>query len=365
MRSLSLKSVLPIAFASILACLAPLAMQAQSDKAHGILDQGVKVTGLTGADAAPWHIKANYTFYDPMKGTETESGTFEEWWSSPWTWHRVYTEKKLSGEEWSTSHLKQFKRKDNKLDVVALDQKVANPLTNPLLLAANYKPDVEMTGVAGLVEGEALNCVSATSPAAHANGLNPDLLFPRFCLDIKDSTLRYTTTSTTMTAYSDFKPMGSRQVATKVAVKPYNKLAAALEITQLEALPAGSDAQLAPAPKTIPQAWPHQPGDPALVPVKITECAYTMDARTKQEVGMVYIPIVIQKNGSVKVNGYPSGPPDLASSASDCVSNWKFQPFMLDGEAVVVSDTALYDFDGKPFKGSVVLVSQAPAPAAK
>ena len=113
MKHVYLSSILPVAFAAAALLSSVPATQAQSAPAHAVLDKGVKATGLTAADAPAWHIKADYTIYDPGKGTVTESGTLEEWWTAPWTWHRVYTEKKLSASEWSVTHSKQFKFKEN------------------------------------------------------------------------------------------------------------------------------------------------------------------------------------------------------------------------------------------------------------
>jgi len=360
MKHLYLRLALPAIFSATVLFSGIPSILAQSASAHAILDKGIKATGLTAADAPAWHIKADYTLYDPAKGTVTQSGTLEEWWTGPWTWHRVYTEKKLSGSEWSVTHSKQFRFKDNKIDVLSIDQKVAIPLTDPLFQAANFKPEIEMTGQAGKLGDDVLNCVAATDAVKAASAINPDLLYPRFCFDIKDSSLRYITNSTTVYAYTEFKPLGSRLVATKLEVKPYNKLGASIAITLLEPLSAADQAQIAPAPKTIPQPWAHQPSDPPLVPVKITECAYPMAARNNSEFGMVSIPVVIRKDGAVKNNGYPMGPPDLANAANDCIGNWKFQPFLMDGEATEVTDTLLYNFDGKPFNGKIGIASQPP-----
>jgi hypothetical protein len=340
------------------------AARAQSDDPHAVLDKGVKATGLTGADVPAWHLKANYSIYDIQKGSVTESGVFEEWYSAPGVWHRVYTEKKQSGSEWSTSRTKQVKLKDSKLDVGRLDAQVARPLVDPVFQAANYKPSVDTSVQAGTFAGLVLDCVVASNPSAAAGGINPDVLFPRLCFDAKDSTLRFITTSDTMTVYSEFKPLGPKQVATKVEIKPYNRLGTALNITQLEPLAAGDQAQLTPPGNVVELPYAHQPGDAPLVPVKITECAYPMDARDAQEHGVVIIPIVIRKDGSVKSNGPAMGPQHLAMAAGDCVSNYKFEPFKIDGEAVDVSDALLYDFENKAFSPSMVTIASQP-PAKK
>jgi len=351
-----------LATAAVFAC--SISIQAQSDDPHAVLDKGVKASGLTGADVPAWHLKATYTLYDPVKGSATESGALEEWYTGPFTWHRVYTEKKQFASEWSTDRVKQLKAKDGKLDLSKLDQQVARPLVDPVFQAVNYKPSVEMSLQAGTFAGLVLDCVVAANPSQAAGAINPDVLFPRLCFDVKDSTLRFITTADTITSYSNFKPLGSRSVANKVEVKPYNRLGAALDITLLEPLPAADQAQITPPGNAVALPYAHQPGDAPLVPVRITECAYPMDARDSQEHGAVMIPVVIKKDGSVKSNGAAMGPPHLAMSAGDCVSNYKFEPFKIDGEAVDVSDTLVYTFDNKPFNPSTVSIASQPPPSA-
>ena len=328
-----------------------------------VLNQSLALTGLTGADAPAWHIKADYKLYD--RGNLTESGTLEEWSSGPFTWKRTYTEKKLVSNEWSVNRGKQLQTKESKLNLTQLDQRVATILTNPLFQAANYKPEVELDGRAGTFSGLTLNCVAAANPSSAAGNIDPNVLFPRLCFDAKDSTLRYVNTPTTLISYTEFKPLGTRQVATKVNVNYGGKVAADLDITLLEPLAAGDQGQINPDGKAVPKPYLHQSGDAPLVPVKITECAYPMAASTKQEHGIVLIPVVIKKDGGVKNNGGAQGPEDLAQAAQDCVGNWKFEPFKLDGEAIDVADTLIYNYDGKPFKGVIGIASEPPPTPAK
>uniref|UniRef100_E6PWS3 TonB C-terminal domain-containing protein n=1 Tax=mine drainage metagenome TaxID=410659 RepID=E6PWS3_9ZZZZ len=329
-----------------------------------MLDNGLKVTGLSGADAPAYHLKADYKLYDVRSGTETESGTLEVWSSGPGVWHRQYTEKKQSVNEWSTSATDQLEQKGAKLNLNALNAQVATPLLDPLSLAAKYKPDLALTGQAGTFDNIVLNCVTVTNAATEAGSLSPDLLFPRYCFDAKDSTLRFATTTTVMTAYSGFKAVGGRQVATKVEVKPYNRLGAELDVTLVEPLGTADQAAVKPSGKTVAFPWAHLASDPPLVLAHMMECEYPMAARDKQELGMAAVPVVISKDGKVKSNGAPSGPPDLAQAAGDCVTNYRFEPFKVNGQPVEVSDTILYNFDGKPYQGlngTVTIASQAPA----
>ena len=331
-------------------------MQAQVTP-RSVLDKSIAVTGLTGKDVPAWHIKANYKLNN---GSSTESGTLEEWATGPNTWHRTYTEKKVSASDWSLTRTQHVQTKEAKLNLAQLDQRVAAVLTDPLHQAEYLKADVELNGQAGTFAGLVLDCVTAADSVRDASKIDPNVLYPRFCFDVKDATLRYIHTPVSLVTYTDFKPLGNRQVATKVNVNMGGKTAADLEITLLEPLAAADQAQVAPSGNTVPQPYAHQPGDAPLVPVRITECAYTMDARDHQEHGVVTIPVVIRKDGSVKSNGMALGPEHLAIAAGDCVGNYKFEPFKIDGEAVDVSDALLYDFENKAFDGKVGIASEPP-----
>ncbi len=334
--------------------------QAQAT-AHDYLDKGLKVTGLTGADASPFHIKANYNLFD--HGNIVESGVFEEWATGPWTWHRTYTEKKASATEWSITHATHATTKESsKLDLAKLDARVATPLTNPLFQAVNFTSGADLDGMAGTFAGMTLNCVSVKDAASRAGKVDPDLLYPMFCFDMKDSTLRFVKTTFSLITYSEFKPLASRSVATKMDVNYGGKTFTTAEITTLEPLSAADQAQVAPSGKTIAQPYMHQASDAPLVPVKLTECAYPMSARNAQERGTAMIPVIIRKDGSVKSFGNGMSQfGDLAESGSDCVGNWKYEPFKLDGEPADVGETFILNFDGGPFKGEPGYASQ-PAP---
>lgn len=330
---------------------------------RSILDKGAAITGLTAATNGPaFHIKANYTLYD--RGNETESGTLEEWASGPWTWHRVYTEKKQGGSEWSVKHGDSVMTKGAKLNFAMLDARVATPLTNPLYQLVNYGSNADINNQAGTFDGLTLDCVTVGNAASLAGKVDPDLLYPTMCFDTKDSTLRYVKSTYRLISYSNFKPLDNRSVATKMDVNYGGKPDVAVEITTLEPLASGDQAQVAPSGKTVPQPYNHLATDAALVPTHVTPCEYPMSAANSRESGTVMIPVVIRKDGSVKSGGAFGQYGDLNEAGSDCVGNWKFEPFKLDGQPVDVTDTIIIMYNNGPFKGQPEFASQPPAPGA-
>ena len=153
--------------------------------------------------------------------------------------------------------------------------------------------------------------------------------------------------------------------ATKLEIKPYNRLGTGIEITTLEPLGAAEQAQVTPPGNAVELPYAHQAGDTALVPVHISECTPPVEAFSQGEHGPVSIPIVIKKDGSVKANGQAEGPQHLTMALGGCVSDYKFEPFKIDGEPVETSDVLIYDFETKPFTQTMVTLASQPPPPAK
>lgn len=341
---------------------ATTALHAQATP-RSILDKGLAVTGLTADNGPAFHIKADYTLYD--RGNAAESGTLEEWATGPWTWHRVYTEKKQSGSEWSLKHGDAAITKGAKLNFAMLDARVATPLTNPLYQLVNYGSSADLNNQAGTFDNLTLDCVTVGNAASLAGKVDPDLLYPMMCFDMKDSTLRYVKTTYRLISYANFKPLGNRSVATKMDVNYGGKQDVATSISTLEPLASGDQAQVAPSGKTVPEPYTHLATDAPLVPTHVTQCEYPMSAANNRESGTVMIPVVIRKDGSVKSSGGAFGQyGDLNEAGSDCVGNWKFEPFKLDGQPIDVAETLIITFNNGPFKGQPGYASQPPAAGA-
>lgn len=100
----------------------------------------------------------------------------------------------------------------------------------------------------------------------------------------------------------------------------------------------------------LPQASEHPPAHPnAPVAVKWEVMAsqriggpmpvYPPEAKKARIQGTVLIDVVISKDGSVLSPEVTSGPKELRESALDAVRQWKYKPFLLNGEPVEVKTT--------------------------
>ncbi len=71
---------------------------------------------------------------------------------------------------------------------------------------------------------------------------------------------------------------------------------------------------------------------------------YPDAAQQKDIEGTVLLDTIVGKDGRVVDLRPVSGPPELATAASDAVKNWRFSPFTLNGDAVEVETTIEVEF---------------------
>jgi protein TonB len=78
--------------------------------------------------------------------------------------------------------------------------------------------------------------------------------------------------------------------------------------------------------------------------VKKVNPEWSKDLRKKRIQGMVTLGVEISKNGDVTEVKLISGHPALAQAAMDAVRQWKFKPYLLNGEAVEVETQISINF---------------------
>jgi TonB family protein len=197
-----------------------------------------------------------------------------------------------------------------------------------------------------------LECVSVVSPQRYTDGNDPDYLFPKLCFDASPL-LRFIVTSDTTVTYNKYQVFQARGVAFQVEVTVLGKKTSTMDITLLEPLSAGDEAQVKPDANAIPQPLAIVAGMRKPVPVYQEGAVYPSAAMHDHILGGVAVPVIIQRDGKVKVNGPASGNYLLGQSAADAISHWKFEPYLVDGQPVEIATTLVYVFDGKPFASQV------------
>jgi len=346
--------------------------------AHRILNTAVKTSGLKAEGLKPWHMKVDLQL--PQMGkSKPDSATLEVWSMGPYQWKRVYTgkETRYDGSEWSVSRFEQYRTKPNGsgfdpgFDPSNIGSITARPVIDPLYLAGNIQPNYEMTIMSTSLDGAALKCVLVENPSDYdVDQANPDNRFPTVCID-NDLNVRAVSAADTAVKFSDIQPFQNRSIARDVKVLVNGALFAESKVTLLEEWTGADAAQLKPSGKgTVSEPYRLEPGMPQ--PVSVYEVGFPPPAKNSTSFGkgsqyfsgIVAVPIVIKKDGGVKVitRGIMAAPA-LADAAEDAINHWKYKPYLMDGQPIEVGYTVMYNLD-KPFVPSYNRPKAKPAAAA-
>jgi hypothetical protein len=318
--------------------------------AHKLLQAGLKMNALGDENLAPWHIKIDYEMRnDPSP--KLAKGSVEEWHAGPYQWRRTYTgaDENTTGTEWSTSRTERFTSKHGMRPqgYHFLLLRVTRPVIDPLYQAANIKPDFEMKAMRTTTAGVTLNCASVVDGTRYTD--EPDFIFATTCFDT-DLHLRLTVAGDTSVQFDDVQMFQGKAVARDVKVIQNGRLLAEMKVSVLEPLPAGSEAQVKPAGDAVPEPYVIESGFARPESVHEVAASLPLMPNGAPPVGVAVVPIVIRKDGSVKVKrGDIMTYPALADALENAINKWKYKPYVVDGEPVEVAYNVGYRMDGKPF----------------
>lgn len=74
---------------------------------------------------------------------------------------------------------------------------------------------------------------------------------------------------------------------------------------------------------------------------------YPQDAKDKQIEGSVILKVIVDKQGNVSDAELLSGEPALAPAAIEAVKQWKYRPFVLNGDPVTMETQVTVNFSLK------------------
>ena len=322
--------------------------------AHRLLDAAVKINGLGGADLKPWHMKVQFEMLPNLAVSKPETGTMEEWYASRYHWRRTYAgvEAYWNGIEWRVSRTERriSKSRHGQFDREWMNLRVGRPVVDPLYQVGNIRPDEQLKVERLSANGTVLNCTSLAHPSEEEYGRKPEWFVPMMCFD-SDLHLRVLHSEETVVQFDDFEAFQGRAVARDVKIIFDGRLSAEMKITQLETVNTIDEAILRPEAPAEEQPYEIEPGDPQPESIYEVGTIIPLISGTQPFRGMIMVPVIIRKDGTVKVSGGvgPGRQQVLFDAVSSAVSKWKFKPYMVDGQPVDTEYTVRYPIDGKPF----------------
>jgi hypothetical protein len=317
--------------------------------AHNLLESGVKANGLAGSGLTPWHLKINFQYLGG-ESPKPVSGAVEQWTVATDQWRRAFSGPPgMNFSEWSVSRLEKYQSKQghDSFDAVAANVRFTRAVINPLALAANIHPDFRMEARRGDLGGITLTCVSVANPHSYAPNENPDEFFPTYCFD-QDSHLRVIVSGKRTVQFDDIQVFQGRAVAHDVKVRIDGKLDTEMNVSVLEPLADANPDRVKPGKDAVVQPFAIEPGLPRPEPVYQAAAAMPIQHEGLPYTGSFNVPILIRKDGTVKVlPGANIDPQDLKDAIQSAVAKWKYKPYLVDGQPIEVQYTAGYVINGK------------------
>lgn len=323
-----------------------------STLAHRLLAEGVSLNALEGDDVKPWHVKISYQL-QVFPGVKPVRGEVEEWHVSRYRWRRDFTGSfpGTNGTEWSLSKLERYETTKEKYELGRrlITLRIARPVIDPLYQASNIHPDYPMDIAVADAGSLTLNCISVIDPQRYAEDTNPDWLFPMMCFD-KEGHLRATHAGDTSVQFDDLQPFQGRTVARDVKVIVNGTVNAEMKVTLLEPWDASNQDLLKPGKDAGREPYKLEPGEPKPEPIQ-QAAAHFPSAAPSWFPGRELLAalVVIHKDGKVTVIRKEAPSVAMMDSIEIAAKQWRFKPYLVDGQPVELEYTILFQQNGKPF----------------
>lgn len=312
---------------ALLPCILAPAQEPADPKA--LMLAASKLNNLATADAKPWHIKASFQLFDDQ-GAVTDEGIYEEFWAGPTKFKRTFTGKGFAQTDYGSEKddLRTGAHGDVPPLLISARQDLVGPLPNEESIqhqTFNAKP----IGTGGLK----LTCLSMSAPYT----------VPEFCLGDTEPILRisaYPVLSIQILRNRILR-FEDRTVAGDLKLMRNGKPVLTVHVDNIEEVDTANAAVFTPPPDAVavPRRVPISSGVAQRLRTYAVAPEYPLQAKIAHITGTVVLRGVIGKDGHVKDLKVVQGPDALQMAAIDAVRQWRYRPYMLNGEPVEVDTT--------------------------
>jgi TonB family protein len=310
-----------------------------------ILDLTAPLYVFNAENAKPWHLSYRYRLAEDQ-GTARDSGKIDLWWSPNNVSRATWTRGDSVTSEWRTADGKRMKSAQGEL-IHGMEYRLSDAVLFHFPKAKDYEsgdPQLKLIPLSG-PEGERL-CVALVSPnmTLESNSLNG--VGTAYCFDSQKPVLVSSLMNHTITnQYSRIQSFENHNVAGHIEIVYAGKKSLEADLESSAEITA-DDAAFTPTPdakEDIPQikTITVKPG-PMVVGnlLERVEPVYPLYAKALKIGGIVMIKGVIGKDGRIKDAVVVFSPhPSLSGAALEAVRQWRYKPYMLNGEPVEVQTT--------------------------
>jgi len=318
--------------------------QSLPDDPQKLLAAAEPFYNFNSPELKPWHLKATYQLYDD-KGKPTEQGTYEYWWASPQVYRSTWTRAGTSRSIWHTA--------DGKIAATQAGERLKyfekdlpNALFSPLPNASGLDPaKIELDSRILKLGQTKFPCVMLVPKAVEANASGPARIgeYSTYCFSQQIAALRVTYRFGQVTTVFDrTAKMQNRFLPLTLQVLDGERKLFSANVETVNGM-SSSDSVLVPAKDAQILDTEKQRLDEKVTQgslVKKLMPSYPLAAKNDREQGTVVLDATIGTDGKVHDPEVVVSPwPYLTSAAIDAVSQWRYKPYVVDGNPVEVETT--------------------------
>jgi len=314
-------------------------MSSQTTSALQKLKDLSAATSLERDGITPWHLHMTFDLYD-LQGKKAESGTIEEWWTSPGNSKLVVTSPSynLPSPDGQSSATANHANREAYLIRTLLNQ-VINPIPRygdySGLTVKEYERAFGQTKLSCLtVQRADVVSTAANVPAA-----------AQYCVEPNTDELRVAfETGQAAAVRNQLIIFRGIELARENQLSYGGRPAITGHIEQVESYTPDATE---PSSESDVESQPVIPG--VVLAGKILRSeqpVYPISAKMKHIGGSVVLCAIISRQGTISSLDVVSSPDDsLSKSAVDAVKHWTYQPYLLNGQPTEVDTTITVNYN--------------------
>jgi TonB family protein len=311
------------------------------------LHRAIVINSIDDPQLKPWHLKLSFQLFDD-KGQAAEKGEIEEWWESPSAYKTIYSSPSYTGIEIQTKEgLYRSKGIVTAPMLLQLAQRqVVNPMPSEKEIADSTL-DLKHHDFGAAK----MDCIMLMEPTKNLTSA-PLGVFPTYCFDRDQDSLRISSDfGTQVTTRNRIGIFQGRKVVIdqKTILGSIDAITAHVESLETVSI---SESDLIPsADLRRVGSDPIPVGSGVVASLKISGIPpiYPEEAKRNHISGSVVLKARIGTDGRIHFLRVLSTPDaELAIASMIAVRQWRYKPFLLNGEPVEVDTQITTNFNFGP-----------------
>lgn len=294
-----------------------------------------KLNNLAASDVKPWHIKGTFELFD-QQGTVSEDGTYEEFWASPFQFKRTFTGKNFTQTAYGSKNGVLLANTKGDTPQLLLDAR--NNLVSPMPFFEAIIQNTTYT-TKTLNSGNLKLLCAIPTAALHGGPVDNSA----YCFNTDEPMLRIAARPSTsdQTFHNRLIRIEDCVIASDLKITHDGKITVALHVQEASALDPSEQAVFTPPPDAVLE--PRRVNVSGAIAAGMLEYKvapeYPEAAHIAHISGTIVLAAIIGKDGKLRDLKAISGPEALQGAAIQAVHQWRYRPYLLNGQPVEMRTT--------------------------